>query len=460
MKKYCVFLFLLIIMGLVGCNAPEYVNFYNYDGTLLWQTEYQEGMYLTYDGETPTKLEDDIYQYTFVGWNHNLEEVDTYKNFFAIYEAEYKTFKVSFYDYDNSYIYSTDVRYGEGVSELPANPIRENDQKVHYYFAGWGDVDLAYITEDVKCVAEYTEVPCYEIQYRDSDNKLLKTEYIEKGGSSSYTINTVKEASDTEYYVFSNWSHEVKDVTGDMIVYAEYDTIEACTVTFKNYDGTVLSTVKGPKGFTAVYNGYTPTKPSETSGYYKYSYSFSGWDISLSNITSNVTATAKFSSSSKYYNPTYLNALSEIRSNATSYDTDTGRYYRGFGLNGSASGIVTGYAEYDSSTMVVDLYYAVVSYSGGSYGGGMVTIFFDLDEPGTYYCTYKYSYNGSTAATGMFNISSYWSSSSSVNFTSFYSSSGSEYQHASLAAQLVSQCLSSAASTSWIDTNALGFYYY
>lgn len=450
------------LVCLASCSQTQYVNFYNFDGTLLWQTTYSEGMSLVYGGETPKKDKDDVYEYTFTGWNHSLYEVGIYKNFYAQFDRDFRTFSVTFCDYDNSLISTIQTKYGTSVlDKVPSNPSKPNTDREHFYFSGWGDVDLSYITADVRAVAEYSTTPCYKIDFLDYDNTLLHTEYVEEGLSSSYTIDKSMAVDSDHYYVFSNWSVSVDNVRCDLKAVAEYKIVNACTVTFKNYDETVLGTDKGPEGFTAKYNGSTPTKSGYTSGYYIYSYSFSGWDISLENIKNNKTAIAQFSQSSTYYNADYENALDEIRTKAKdgTYSSDTGRYYKGFDAYVTSTKIIAGYGEVDASTDVVDLYYALTTYQSGFWAGGSVTIYFKPHKPGTYNVFYKYAADGSTVAFGYFDIYDSFSSSSSVSFNGFtnLSTSTTESQHASLARNLVSTCLTSAKSCSWIDTKSLGF---
>lgn len=299
MRKYLLCLFLLLMIGLVGCGKPEYVYFYNYDGSLLYRAQYDEDRVLTYDGLEPVREDDDIYTYKFSGWNHELTEAAQYKNFFAVYEKDFKTFTVEFYNYDKTFLFKTVAKYGHAVDAIPENPKRDGGLRNKYYFAGWGDVDLGYITKDTKCYAQYTNVECFEVQYRDIDDTLIATEYIEKGLGSDFVTNIVKEANENEFYVFSNWSEPVSNVTSDMVVYAEYKTVEACTVTFLNHDGTVLKTEKVPKGSDVEYYGTNPYKPSYQSGDYIYSYTFSGWSSSLNNITTDITVQAQFNSSVK-----------------------------------------------------------------------------------------------------------------------------------------------------------------
>lgn len=64
------------------------------------------------------------------------------------------------------------------------------------------------------------------------------------------------------------------------------------TVTYVNYDGTVLGTQEVKEGYSASYTGNTPTKPATVW----YTYTFSGWDVDLTEVTSDITATAQYTS--------------------------------------------------------------------------------------------------------------------------------------------------------------------
>ena len=52
-----------------------HVIFQNYDLTTLYETDVNQGEDVTYQGETPTKPEDDEFTYEFTGWDKSLENV-------------------------------------------------------------------------------------------------------------------------------------------------------------------------------------------------------------------------------------------------------------------------------------------------------------------------------------------------------------------------------------------------
>lgn len=96
------------------------------------------------------------------------------------------------------------------------------------------------------------------------------------------------------------------------ITYGEI--VRSYTVTFVNYDGTVLNTQKVKRNSAAV-NPITagliaePTKPSSI----EYTYAYIGWDISFNHILSDTVVTAQFSESDRYYTVEYINGTVVIQ---------------------------------------------------------------------------------------------------------------------------------------------------
>ena len=62
------------------------------------------------------------------------------------------------------------------------------------------------------------------------------------------------------------------------------------TITFANWDGTVLQTISVEKGQTPVYTSETPTRPSDG----QYNYTFNGWTPAITEATQDVTYTAQY----------------------------------------------------------------------------------------------------------------------------------------------------------------------
>lgn|GEM_PF-398731 len=76
------------------------------------------------------------------------------------------------------------------------------------------------------------------------------------------------------------------------------------TVTWKNYDGTVLETDENvEQGTTPSYDGKTPEKPASVDT----AYTFTGWSPEISAVSGDITYTAQFSSEARKYTVTWKN---------------------------------------------------------------------------------------------------------------------------------------------------------
>ena len=73
------------------------------------------------------------------------------------------------------------------------------------------------------------------------------------------------------------------------------------TITFKNYDDSVLSTQTVNQGSTVVYTGPTPKRPSTA----QYSYTFTGWDQSITNVSSSFSTLAQYTQTTNTYTVTW-----------------------------------------------------------------------------------------------------------------------------------------------------------
>jgi hypothetical protein len=84
-------------------------------------------------------------------------------------------------------------------------------------------------------------------------------------------------------YTFIGWDKDLTNITGNMSVKAIFK-INRYTVTFKDWNGTTISTQQVDQGSAAV----EPQKPSREG------FTFIGWDVSYANITADLTVTAEY----------------------------------------------------------------------------------------------------------------------------------------------------------------------
>lgn len=81
------------------------------------------------------------------------------------------------------------------------------------------------------------------------------------------------------------------------------DLTQIYTVTFKDWDDSLLASVDVEEGGTAVYPYDAPSREGDA----QYTYSFSGWDKDLSNVTSSFETVAQYSPVTNRYTVTFVN---------------------------------------------------------------------------------------------------------------------------------------------------------
>ncbi len=101
---------------------------------------------------------------------------------------------------------------------------------------------------------------------------------------------TAPAAPEREDYIFAGWDKTFDKVMGDTTVTATYTAKASYTVTFKDHDGTVLKTETVVSGKDAT----PPTDPTRTD------YNFAGWQGDYTSITKNTEITATYTEKGSY----------------------------------------------------------------------------------------------------------------------------------------------------------------
>ena len=126
------------------------ITFKNYDGTILQQSTYKEGIIPEYKGETPTRESDSNYSYKFKGWDSFISMAVENKTYIAQYEQVAIPYvridnKIYFGSYpqelegDESKILSLNSQYNSLQSWNIYNYYYENSPKTFMYYK---DIDL------------------------------------------------------------------------------------------------------------------------------------------------------------------------------------------------------------------------------------------------------------------------------------------------------------------------------
>ena len=118
----------------------------------------------------------------------------------------------------------------------------------------------------------------HTVTFKDWDGTVLKTQEVQHGGDAEAPADPTRVG-----YTFTGWDKAFTNITADLVVTAQYE-INTYTVTFKDWDGTVLKTQEVQYGGDAE----APADPTRTG------YTFTGWDKAFTNITADLVVTAQY----------------------------------------------------------------------------------------------------------------------------------------------------------------------
>ena len=143
--------------------------------------------------------------------------------------------------------------------------------------AQWNDVPMVTNSYNM-CVVLEEEIVYHTVTFKDWNGTVLKTEQVQYGGAATAPANPTRTG-----YTFTGWDKAFNNVTADLVVTAQY-SINTYTVTFKDWNGTVLKTQQVQYGGAAT----APANPTRTG------YTFTGWDKAFTNVTANLVVTAQY----------------------------------------------------------------------------------------------------------------------------------------------------------------------
>ncbi len=276
-------------------SEPVYtIVFKNWDGKDLSIQNYHFGDKVIAP-TNPTRVADTTYFYTFEGWDKTVVDCVGDATYTATYTPTYIDYTVVFKDWNGDVLSSKKYHYGDRVT-TPSNPTRAADNTYTYTFAGW-DSNVVACNGDKIYTATYTpNYIDYTVTFKNYDGAILSNKTYHYGDTVIAPNAPSKSADNTYTYTFVGWDSSVVACNGDKVYTALYTpNYIDYTVTFKNYDGTVLSSKTYHYGDTVIMPN-TPTKPEDD----EYTYTFAGWDSSVVACNGNKTYTATFDSIKKY----------------------------------------------------------------------------------------------------------------------------------------------------------------
>lgn len=307
MKKQWLLAATLLALSGCGGNHPETctVKFLNWDESYLGADIVKYGETAEYTGKTPLGPDTPKYNYTFKGWDASLENITSDCKRIAQFDKQIAQYNVRFINFDGSLLYSTEVDYDATAQYVGDTPTRPRDDRYEYAFTGW-DVSLENIHSNLTATAQYQKTDrLYTVTFKNWDGNILSEQKGIKGSTLHYSGPTPTRPNDESgSFAFESWSpYFYGYISGDDVYTATFShTLFTYTVTFQNWDKTLLGTQTVSWGGTASYNG-VPTKESTV----EHSYQFKGWDKPLNPIKANTTLIAQYSETIRQYDVYFLN---------------------------------------------------------------------------------------------------------------------------------------------------------
>ena len=299
---------------------------WNVDGKVTTET-YPYGQTPDFKGSTD-KPADAQFTYTFSGWSPKVVAVTGDATYTATYRQTTNAYTITWVDGNGKVIGKNTMEYGTTPTYNGATPTKTATAQYTYTFKGW-DKEIVSVTGNETYTALFDAVVnCYTITWKNDNGVILGTTSVAYGELPTYNGATPTKAADAQYtYPHDGWTPSVVEVTGEATYTATYSAaVNEYTITFKNWDGTVLQTGKVPYGTVPVYAGATPIKAADNT----YTYMWKGWDKTVAAVTGDAEYVAQFDATDRMYTITWKNW------DGTELETDTAKYGETVKYDGAA----------------------------------------------------------------------------------------------------------------------------
>ena len=204
-----------------ACYTPTLrkytIRFLNVDGTVLDSCQVAWGETPSYKQDTPERVADQKYTYTFAGWTPEITEVTGDANYTACYTPTLRKYTIRFLDVDGTVLKENEVSYGD-TPIVPDNPAAiRSGNGVTYDFHGWAP-DVTAVSGGADYMAVYgtdttLNVTLYTITFYDDDGVTVigTTKLYAKDTPAAQIVTpTVPTKSGC---TFVGWIPELADVT-------------------------------------------------------------------------------------------------------------------------------------------------------------------------------------------------------------------------------------------------------
>ncbi len=278
---------------------PTYtITWKNDNGTVLKTDEVEENEMPFYDGEKPIKPATETHEYTFVGWLPKIVPAtadQVYEAQFSETEIMTPTYTITWKNDDGTILQEEEVEKNKMPVYSQNTPLKPATDTHEYTFIGWfPEVVPANADQVYTALFSETEIPTYTITWKNDDGTVLKIDEVKEMTFPIYDGDVpTKQATETHEYTFIGWSPDLILVIADRIYTAQFSETEipSYTITWKNYDGTVLKEDNIKRDKIPFYEGDNPVKPKTET----YTYEFIGWLPEIVPVTADQIYVAEFS---------------------------------------------------------------------------------------------------------------------------------------------------------------------
>jgi uncharacterized repeat protein (TIGR02543 family) len=134
--------------------------------------------------------------------------------------ANAQMFTIIFKNEDGAELQTSQVAYDETPVYSGTTPTKESTAQYNYTFSGWNPA-ITPVTREATYTAQFTEtLRTYYVLFADYDGTTLSEQYVEYGSSAVAPADPQR-----PFYTFTGWSEDFSNITGDLIVTAQYKAI-------------------------------------------------------------------------------------------------------------------------------------------------------------------------------------------------------------------------------------------
>ncbi len=249
------------------------------DKVILEKKNYHYGEKVT-EPTAPTRAEDAEYTYVFKGWDNEVTTVaksTTYKAQYTATAIDYTIeYTITFVNDDGTTVATKKYHYNDTIDASDITPTKDSTTQYIYTFSRWSP-EFAIVKGNATYTAEYTsELQEYTITFADDTYKdhVYFTKTYKYGETPTVTPEEIPTRESTEGYdyTFSYWLPSFEPVTGEATYRAVFSKkTRKYTVTFKNWDGTELSSGEIEYNATvSTIRPENPTRPADNMNTYQF----------------------------------------------------------------------------------------------------------------------------------------------------------------------------------------------